>query len=109
LDVSRFEEANVSTAGCAIVGYQNVPLNFGAIIHLIRETSDGCEMRSRFWLGKLEVRGLPTKGILNKIASTKFAAEHAVPDTLGRDMFVHCATEMNHLASFLPDLYNDYH
>jgi len=60
-------------------------------------------------LGKLEVRGLPTVGILNKIANTKFAAERAVPDTLGRDMFVHCATEMNHLAGFLPELYADYH
>lgn len=109
LDVSRFEEANVGTAGCAIVGYQNSPINFGILIHFIRETSDGCEMRSRFWLGKLEVRGLPAKVILNKIASSKFAADHAVPDTLGRDMLVHCATEMNHLASFLPELYGDYH
>jgi len=81
----------------------------GVIIHFIRDTSYGCKMRSRFWLGKLEVRGLPASGILNKNANTKFAVEHAVPDALGRDMFVHCAAEMNHLASFLPELYADYH
>ena len=108
-DVSRFKEANVGTALCGIVGYQNAPLIFGIIIHLIRETNDGCEMRSRFWLGKMEIRGLPSKGILNKIASSSFVAEHAVPLELGRDMLVHCAMEMNHLSSFLPDLYADYH
>ena len=109
LDVSRFQEANISRAICAIVGYQNAPLNFGILIHLIRETRDGCEMRSRFWLGNLETQRLPAKRILDKIVSTKFAAKKAVSLELGRDMVVHCAMEMNHLASFLPDLYTDYH
>ena len=94
---------------CAVVGYQNSPLAFGIILHLIRETEDGCEMRSRFWLGNLEIRGLPAAGVLNRIASSKFVVKRAVPIGLGRDMVVHCASEMNHLASFLPDLYADYH
>lgn len=109
LDVSRFEEAGVGTALCGTVGYQGKPLNFGVLIHLIRETRDGCEMRSRFWLGHIEISGLPEKGILNRIAGSKIVAQHAVPLNLGRDMLVHCSMEMNHLASFLPDLYKDYH
>ena len=48
-------------------------------------------------------------GILNKMANSKFVAKRAVPIELGRDMLVHCGMEMNHLASFLPDLYPDYH
>ena len=36
-------------------------------------------------------------------------SKHAAPDHLGRDMVVHCAMEMNHLAGFLPELYADYH
>jgi len=107
-DVSRFEEANVSTAMCGVVAFHNSPLSFGMLIHQIRETSDGCEMRSRFWLGNIEISGLPAKEILNKITSTKFVAKHAVSLKLGRDMFVHCAMEMNHLSSFLPELYADY-
>lgn len=59
-DTSRFQEANVGTAVCGVVGFQKAPLGFGLIIHLIQETDGGCEMRSRFWLGKLEIRGLPT-------------------------------------------------
>lgn len=109
LDVSRFEEANISTAICGVVAFHNSPLSFGMIIHQIRQTSDGCEMRSRFWLGHIEIRGLPAKEVLNKITGTKFVAKHAVSLELGRDMAVHCAMEMNHLSSFLPELYADYH
>jgi hypothetical protein len=109
LDVSRFEEARIGTAICGTVGYQGKPVNFGLLIHLIRETDDGCEMRSRFWLGHIEITGLPEEGIVNRIAGSKVVAEHAVSLAQGRDMTVHCAMEMNHLASFLPQLYADYH
>ncbi len=108
-DVSRFAEAGISTAVCGRVGYQRSPLVFGLLIHLIRETEDGCEMRSRFWLGKVELQGLSPGGTVNRIARSKFVARRAVPLTMGRDMVVHCAMEMNHLASFLPALYADYH
>lgn len=109
LDVGRFAEARVGTAICGTVGYQNKPVNFGLLIHLIRETSEGCEMRSRFWLGDISITWLPERGLLNRIAGSKTVAKHALPLTTGRDMTVHCAMEMNHLASFLPNLYADYH
>ena len=109
LDVSRFEAVHVGTAICGVVSYQSSPLVFGLIIHLIRETEDGCEMRSRFWLGKIELKGVPAAGLLSKITGSRFVAKRAVPIQLGRDMVVHCAAEMNHLASFLPDLFADHH
>ena len=84
-------------------------MNFGLLIHLIRETDDGCEMRSRFWLGDIEITWFPKKGVLNRIAGSKVIAKRVVPTQLGKDMLVHCASEMNHLASFLPELYSDYH
>lgn len=109
LDTSRFEAAGIGTAICGVVSPQNWPLVFGLLIHLIRETPDGCEMRSRFWLGRIEVRGVPAAGILSRIAGSRFVAKRAVPIGQGRDLVVHCGMEMNHLASFLPDLYADYH
>ena len=109
LDASRFEAAGIGTAICGVVSLQNSPLVFGLIIHLIRETQDGCEMRSRFWLGKIELKGVPAAGVLSKVAGSRFVAKRAVPIEQGRNMVVHCAAEMNHLASFLPDLYADYH
>lgn len=107
-DVTRFSEAHVSTALCGTIGYQKIPLNFGNLIHLIRETEDGCEMRSRFWLGKAAIRGQGAHSVWNKIAGSSKISKRAAPLSIGRDMVVHCAMEMNHLASFLPDLYRDY-
>jgi hypothetical protein len=92
-----------------VVSFQKSPLAFGLIIHLIRETKDGCEMRSRFWLGKIELRGMPAAGILSKVAGAHFVARRAVSIERGRDMVVYCALEMNHLASFLPNLHADYY
>ena len=82
---------------------------FGQLIHLIRETDEGCEMRSRFWLGDIEVTWFRKEGLVNRMARSKSIAKRVVPLELGRDMLVHCASEMNHLASFLPELYSDYH
>jgi hypothetical protein len=109
LDASRFESSGVGTAICGVVGYANSPLAIGVLIHLIRETEDGCEMRSRFWLGKIELRGGPAEAVVNKVAGSRFVAKRAASLEQGRDLVVHCASEMNHLASFLPDLYADYH
>jgi len=66
-------------------------------------------MRSRFWLGSPSLKSLPPENFVNKTMGAKFIAKHAASLEMGRDMVVHCAMEMNHLASFLPDLYNDYH
>lgn len=108
LDVSRFAAAGVGTAICGVVGHPKLPVAFGLLIHLIRETEDGCEMRSRFWLGRIEFERVPGAGILNRLTSSRFVAKRAVRIEQGRDLVVHCAAEMNHLASFLPDLYADY-
>ncbi len=107
LDVSRFPAARVGTALCGRVGFQNAPVVFGLLIHLMRETEDGCEMRSRFWLGRIALEGAAR--VLDPLAGSRFVARRAAPLQQGRDLVVHCAAEMSHLASFLPDLYADYH
>jgi hypothetical protein len=109
LDVSRFAAAGVGTALCGSVALRKPAVVIGHLLHLIRASDDGCEMRSRFWLGGIEIQGGRAAGLLNPLAGSRFAARRAAPDALGRDMVVHCAMEMNHLAGFLPDLYADYH
>jgi len=79
LGTSMFEEAGISTFICAnAYDFDKVPK--GRIIHFIRDTSYGCEMRSRFWL---------------------FKASEAEC----MDLMQHCIEEMGNLADFLPDLY----
>jgi hypothetical protein len=107
-DVSQFENSSISTAVCGVVSHQKFPVRFGHLIHLIRETDAGCEMRSRFWLGNVSIKGLAASGIVNRMANSRFVAKQASSLEMGRDLIVHCGMEMNHLASFLPGLYAEY-
>lgn len=75
-DVSKFEESNVGTAICANVYMNEIP-NV-SIIHFVRDTDFGCEMKSRLWL---------------------------FHPGAGNGVMRHCMEEMGNLADFLPDLY----
>lgn len=101
----RFEAAGVSTAICARVGLSDRPFETGYLIHLVRETAQGCEMRSRFWLGEVHLRTLPEGNPIDRILAIRLVRKTMMPERLCRDLFVHCAEEMNHLASFLPALF----
>src|SRR4030042_2987510 len=62
------------------VGLLDEDKQLGYLIHFVRDTDYGCEMRSQFWL---------------------FDA----PDEFGRHLMTHCIQEMGNLAGLLPDLY----
>ena len=93
----------------ARVGLQRVPITLGHLIHQIRETEDGSEMRSRFWLGRPQLDRLDGRNPLNRILASRLVSSLLISPHLGRDMLIHCGMEMHHLAGFLPDLYADYH
>jgi hypothetical protein len=88
-------------AVCARLGTADLPVDIGRFVHQIRATSGGSEMRSRFWLGGRYVAvrgGIPlADNIIRPLAARQ------LPDP--RDLLVHCAQEMNHLAGLLPDIY----
>jgi hypothetical protein len=84
------------TAICALTAPVGLPVTAGALIHQVRRTERGSEMRSRFWLG-----GENMGGFLAPLARHALTASEAD----GRALFVHCAEEMAHLARFLPALY----
>ena len=110
LDTARFGAARVGTAICARVGFARRPLDTAHLIHLIRETGDGCEMRSRFWLGDIQARSLSPTHIINRhLLRRRVITRAGIPSSAGRDLLVHCAKEMAHLATFLSALYHDYH
>ncbi len=85
-------------AVCARLGSAELPVDVGWFVHYIRPTADGSEMRSRFWMGgrHIAVRGgnRLTDRVIRPVAARQ------LPDP--RDLMVHCAQEMNHLAGFLP-------
>lgn len=96
LDTTRFEEAGVTGVICARTGLLEAPVWAGHLIHLCRDTDDGCEMRSRFWLGDVDPPDL---------APNREVRIEMFPDEMGQAVLEHCIEEMRILATFLPDLY----
>ncbi len=95
------------TAVCASLGSSQFPLDIGYLVHVVRPVEGGAEMRSRFWLGGRHVR-LRTGGeVVAKSAGA--LAGRLVRGRLvdARALLVHCAQEMSHLATFLPELHRE--
>lgn len=86
---------------CARLGSGDVPVDVGWLVHQVRSTPEGAEMRSRFWMGGRHVAvrhgNRLTDTVIRPIAGRQ------LPDP--RDLLVHCAQEMNHLTGFLPELF----
>ncbi|CAN0587619.1 unnamed protein product, partial [Ectocarpus sp. 12 AP-2014] len=98
--------ANGTTAMvCGRVDLQTAPITVGWLIHQIRESDTGTEMRSRFWLGAPQISGSRRNDPRNWFLRTRLFQSLALPKNLATEMVVHCGMEMNHLAGFLPDLY----
>ncbi|MEM7359376.1 MAG: hypothetical protein AAF431_09775 [Pseudomonadota bacterium] len=113
-DVYFGQDTNLTSGGttalvCGRVGYPDKPVTVGHLIHQVRETESGTELRSRFWLGKPVLKNSSPNNPINKILGAKWLSSLLLPKNIGHEMLVHCGMEMNHLASFLPDLYADYH
>ncbi len=89
---------------CARLGSSEAAVDVGWFIHYVRPAIDGSEMRSRFWLGGRHIRTRSGNRLADKVIRP--IAARQVPNP--RDLMVHCAQEMNHLAGFLPDLYKQF-
>ena len=105
-DPSAFgmDQAEVDASGtaiCARTWLREPGIAVGRLIHFVRRTDNGAEMLSRFWLGDVDT-GNP---VLNLIANSGPARRSLLPDQSGLYLLRHCAAEMNHLATILPELH----
>lgn len=123
-DPTRLGFASSRAGGTVIAargGLSTLPVSFAWLVHQVRETSDGCEMRSRFVVNDFECLDLPrqsltsTAGKIMTIGPVRRMAGLTLPRIaavklhhFGPAMLYHCAQEMNHLATFLPSLYADF-
>jgi hypothetical protein len=103
-DGAALADAEQATAVCARVGFADLPFDAGWLVHHVKRTHDGCEMRSRFWLGGPHAAAR-SGGALGALAvgAAKQIMKPKASD--GRALLVHCAEEMAHLATFLPAIY----
>jgi hypothetical protein len=106
LDVSRFEASGTETAICGRTWSRKENVAAGHLVHQIRRTPDGVEMRSRFWLADFDAKEHPLiRPALRSLLNSRPMRRTLVRDGVGRDLLLHCAEEMTHLAEFLPDLF----
>jgi hypothetical protein len=93
-----------AVAICARLGAGDAPVDVGWFIHHIRSTHSGAEMRSRFWMGgpHIAVRNAP--GVASKAVRPIASRVLGTSEATARNLLVHCAQEMNHLAGFLSEL-----
>ncbi len=81
LPYDALDESGHGTAVYGVTTDSDHGTELARLVHAVRRTPWGCEMRSRFLFGP------------------------GTPDLIGPPMLDHCATEMAHLATFLPRLY----
>lgn len=103
LDEAPYADPARATAVCARIGFGDVPFDFGWLAHVVERTEAGAVMRSRFWIGgpHAEVRGAGGAGAA---LATPVAIVVRPTESEVRALTVHCAEEMAHLATFLPQL-----
>jgi hypothetical protein len=112
-----FEERAGATVIAARGGLSPAPISNVWLIHQVRPTDDGVEMRSRFFVDQPQLLRIPARSVtssggrilttpVGRLAAPLIArAKIFKADVFGPAMVTHCAQEMNHLARFLPALH----
>ena len=97
------DDDQVATVVCARTGPADAPVDVGWLAHAVLATPDGSVMRSRFWFGGEHVAG--RGGPAGVLAALMVGRILKLTESDARALLIHCAEEMQHLASFLPALY----
>jgi ribonuclease Z len=85
LDHDALDAAGYGTVICATTVDSDNGSELASLVHAVRRTPEGCEMRSRF------------------------ICSPSTPEFIGPPLLDHCWTEMTHLAGFLPRLHARLH
>ncbi|MCP2343231.1 DAPG hydrolase family protein [Actinomadura rupiterrae] len=88
-DASRLDEAGIRAHACG-----RLSMNNGIMIHLVRDTADGFELRSRYIFDQ------------GKTYSTDDERSEAIK--FAYEMVLHDQTEFTHLSTFLADIYGEF-
>ena len=93
---------------CARVGLPGLPLKAGWLLHQIRPTEGGAEMRSRMWFGGANATLGNKPGPLRKLLAFLIRPLGGFLLPNPQELLAHNAQEMQHLAEFLPELYAEF-
>ena len=78
------------------------------LLHYVENNDIGSKMQSYFWLGNnLEHDNTLINSFLTYLSTIHFLKGLFINNKLAKALLRICYEEMNHLASFLPELYKD--
>ena len=98
-----------NVAICAKAGLLDKPLYGGKMCHIVRQSPDGSEMLSRFWLGIVGKRkgNQQVVSLEGMLGNTYLARKLGVNEEQADALMQHAEAEMSYLADFLPGLYEE--
>ena len=108
IDSEALSTANIRGHACAHVFLQKPHARFGSMVHLARDTDNGFELRSRYWLGdrvqlQLAGRSVHVMAPLRRVWITALGGAR-----IGYEQLIHDQIEFTHLASILPHIYAEF-
>jgi len=95
-DAAALASADVSLVSCARGGPADRDVWTMRMVHVGRDTADGCEVRSRFWMGVFDP---PAEAPPREVIETIFSDENAAWQ------MKHAMEEFYYASQFLPELY----
>jgi len=108
-DTARFAEAGIKGHACGHVYFQRPRLRVATMVHLVRDTEDGFELRSRYWMAdRVSLQLGPVSIPLDGAARLTGAKHRLAGARLGYEQLLHDQTEFTHLAGFLAAIYREF-
>lgn len=107
-DTAALTDASVQTVVCARIGPRLQSVDVGYLVHHVRRTAEGSEMRSRFWLGGGHIGARTRTPVVTMLLPRMARIVFKPTVRAASELLVHCAQEMAHLAGFLPKIHEEF-
>jgi len=108
-DTSRFPEAGIVGHACARVSLRRPPLAAVTMVHLARQTEDGFELRSRYWIGHdVTLRVFGHEASIDSAATALGVKRALSGERVAYEQYLHDQIEFTHLSTFLADLHREF-
>lgn len=93
---------------CGRIGPVSPKIDAGWLVHHIFPIAGGSEMRSYFWLGGPHISSRSGNPLATSAIRAAAKVAPAATNVPAAELLVHCAQEMSHLASILPEIYAEF-
>lgn len=109
IDAAAMPAAGIHASACGHVYLRRPRLHSATMVHLVRDTDEGFELRSRYWLGDRISLGRGNRALdLDQLAGTLGLKARLAGERLAFEQLLHDQIEFTHLADILPGLYAEF-